>query len=522
LFLQKTKSEDNHSNSDPVPASQAHAAVSAPLPAEELPDDIQYTAAAGAIPREVIFRFFEVCGAKLMDQNETDPLVRHFLSSGTPMSIILPLYQRKIMAWDCKIEPNFGCQYVASLPRLNPDDAEITNGLKRFTFVCMRAYVSCLRRAAELRTETLKTSGPFSAEMCNEFYEACNSLMAMPETKKSLRQIYEEKRKPPVERVIELQRSVFPWLGYDPDFGSKCLERSQQTIMHDPNRQRKQSMFLVCGDLAVKEAMMSPEERKAFYAEVPAYLHNAPHMYVMMKHHSMQQKQKMQQEQESREEPVASASSMDRSSTAADPAAPSNNNNNGGSGSGPASDSPESRLRDLLSSAEGRAQMAALQERIEKMKGDTTREVSDWTAAQREEFFEACDRNPKIAELSALAQSGAGGPMGQLAAFLRMPDEDLRNFVKLQAVLINDFHAGGDMGTRMVDMQRRTRDLVDGAQRMSLSSDHSHGHTSHGHHHRQHGHDHASSSGGGRGASDDVAVNMVPTSTATASSTMER
>ena len=426
-----------------------------------------------------------------MDTNETDALVREYLSSGVLLSTILPRFQRRLMAWDIKIEPNFGCHYVANLPRSQPNDVEIANGVKRFTFICMRAYVSCLKRSVELRTEPLKSSGKFPMELCVEFYEgsfklcyfilyifilylinfaslvaACNCLMAMPETKKSLKQIYEETRRPPTARVMELQRTVFPWLGYEADYGVKCLERSQSTIAEDPPRMQKQQMFLVCGDLAVKESMMSPEQRKAFYAEIPITMHNSPHIYVVHKHNSA----RAAHQQHIARNPAANSSHapMDRGTFPAE---------------GLSKQSPE-ELAAALSNAEIRSKMESLQARISSLKAETAAEVADWTAAQREDFFAACDQDSKITDMSNLAASGAGGPMAQLNAFMSMSDIELRNFVKLQAVLMNDYQAGGVLGTRMATLQRQAQDLQSSA---AMTEAHTYdSHDGHSHVHNSH------------------------------------
>jgi hypothetical protein len=61
--------------------------------------------------------------------------------------------------------------------------------------------------------------------------------------------------------------------------------------------------FLVCG----REAMMSPEEKKQFYADIPMFLHPFPHVFVF---HQQMQAMKAQQQAQQQGGPMAQMRSL--------------------------------------------------------------------------------------------------------------------------------------------------------------------------------------------------------------------
>lgn len=464
----------------------------APAPTAEeysaLYPDLIYTRERGEIPKDVILQFFDVAMAKMLDPEETDPFVRDFVNGGRLLSVSLPQYQRVIMARDCKIEPNYGCQYFGSLPRMFPNDPELSAGVKRFMYICMRAHISCLKRAQEFRLEPLKTSGPFSHEMIFEFYEACTSLMAMPETKRSLKQIYEEHREPPVQRIKDIQESVFPMLGFDVKYGISCLEKSQETIHSDLMRQRKQQLFLMCCQIALQESTMTPDERKAYYAQIPVHLHNTPQIFEMM--YQQQRMQQQQQQMQQTNQPVTPQTA--------------------------ALLKQQQDLAALLTSEDGRAKMQQLSQRMTRFKTEASAKVRNWTSAERSAYFDECDKSKVVDDMNRLTSgSTATGPMSTIDAFLDMSDDDLGNIVTLQAAVQADAQDGGDLGTKLTDIQREARyragmsddespgflaslfGASGGGQQQQHGHCHDHGH-SHGHG-SEHGHDHGHSHGHGHG-----------------------
>jgi hypothetical protein len=72
----------------------------------------------------------------------------------------------------------------------------------------------------------------------------------MPETKKELRLVAEATKEMPGQRIIELQRSILPLLGYDADFGVSCLNRISVDFPGDRDLMNKFSMYATCAEFA--------------------------------------------------------------------------------------------------------------------------------------------------------------------------------------------------------------------------------------------------------------------------------
>jgi hypothetical protein len=450
-----------------------------------VPDEFTYSESSGAIPRDVLLNYFDVAMRQLLDPAATEGVVNEYLSTGAPLSILLPRLQRHIMAFDCRIEPVYGCRYLGMVPQTQPQDLELQNAIKRFMFICMRAYVNCLQRAATLRTasgKSLITSTPMSREECMEFYEACNSTMTMPETKNALRQSFEETHKPPSARVVDIQKSIFPLLGYDDEYGIKCLERSQFDIQSDPPRMRKQAMFLLCAQMAVEEAVMTPEEKKTFYAQIPIHMHNSPYIFVF-------QQQQMMMMQQGRAGHHGHGHGSRNQGGAGVGSASAVSQVGGMDRSGAPSQKPSSKdaeavnrshaaglesMRAFMMSAEGQTKMKSLSQRISSAKSRAQREVGSWSNEKREAFFDECaaDGSP-IASISAIGSSGGVGPMDQILAFMQLDDETLDTLVRLQAAVEEDAKAGGSLGVKLMHLQERARE--DLATNAGISSRGAHG-----------------------------------------------
>ncbi len=76
--------------------------------------------------------------------------------------------------------------------------------------------------------------------------------MGLPETKQELRTIYQTEKKPPNERVIEMQRNVLKVLGYNPDFAVSCLNTLRTDYPNDREVQMKFQFFVLAAELAVQ------------------------------------------------------------------------------------------------------------------------------------------------------------------------------------------------------------------------------------------------------------------------------
>ncbi len=100
----------------------------------------------------------------------------------------------------------------------HPSETELYNSAKRFMFICMRAFLNALKKR---KTEIFIASGAVplglapgiieNADICGlsrdqilEFFEGCNSLMMMPETKQALKNEASSIGGPPNSKVKDL------------------------------------------------------------------------------------------------------------------------------------------------------------------------------------------------------------------------------------------------------------------------------------------------------------------------------
>ena len=128
------------------------------------------------------------------------------------------------MEYSFGVERNFGSKYFGMIPVRCEADAELNSLASDFILSAMVLYVNAIKGRNEDRGSVpLKNSGKLSASFIQEFFEGCNALMALPETKKQLRDEFLATGKPPNEKIIALQRGVLNWLGADADFGVSCL-----------------------------------------------------------------------------------------------------------------------------------------------------------------------------------------------------------------------------------------------------------------------------------------------------------
>lgn len=74
----------------------------------------------------------------------------------------------------------------------------------------------------------------------------------MPETKQELKQVYDQTKKMPNERVVQMQREIIQLLGYDPDFGVSCLNRISKDFPNDPEIAQKMQYFVMSAEMACK------------------------------------------------------------------------------------------------------------------------------------------------------------------------------------------------------------------------------------------------------------------------------
>lgn len=174
-----------------------------------------------------------------------------------------------------RIEKNYGCQFLSRVTEHYADDMKVHQAAKRFMFVAMRSYVNTLRHVGTMRARPLKgaetddlpsqeavegdTGGlppppPVltQAEMF-EFFEGCNALMMMPETKKLLKDAFESTRRPPQAAMQAQQESVWEMIGVDPAFGMGELAKVGDLYSNNQAAMMRTQQFMICMQLAGRE-----------------------------------------------------------------------------------------------------------------------------------------------------------------------------------------------------------------------------------------------------------------------------
>lgn len=74
--------------------------------------------------------------------------------------------------------------------------------------------------------------------------------VSQPETKKELKMVAEATKEMPGPRIIEMQRSLLPVLGYDADFGVSCLNKISTDFPGDRELMGKFQLYAGCAEFA--------------------------------------------------------------------------------------------------------------------------------------------------------------------------------------------------------------------------------------------------------------------------------
>lgn len=208
----------------------------------------------------------------LLEEYNMVEIINDSVESKQGLHLAAVEFQRDVLEFNFGIERNFGCKYLAMLAIHHPDDLEVIDAAKTFMFTCMRSYVNTLKyRSKMYKTGAIPRPGEnegMSRASMLEFFEGCNALsklyrssfdfsviflvVVMPETKEELRSIYQRTKKPPNERIIEMQRNLIKLMGFNVDYGVQCLSRVQQEYPQDREVMMRLQYFMVSADLACR------------------------------------------------------------------------------------------------------------------------------------------------------------------------------------------------------------------------------------------------------------------------------
>ncbi|CAM9583969.1 unnamed protein product [Scytosiphon promiscuus] len=129
--------------------------------------------------------------------------------------------------------------------------------MEDFTHTCQRTFIEVLR---DMQPEEEETEAKLTPAQIMEFFEACDTLLALPETKESLRKEFLETQVAPDDTIVGMQRSMLRTLGFSPDHGVACLNAFSKDFPDDEKLQLRLQQFMRCASMARQEAVLGKEE----------------------------------------------------------------------------------------------------------------------------------------------------------------------------------------------------------------------------------------------------------------------
>jgi hypothetical protein len=266
------------------------------VPKGELP--ILYDADRTDIPREHMLSYFRTVTEMMVDESNVADMVEEQLANGKGLHEVAANFQRDVLEQNFQIERKWGCQYMSMLPHNFPQDKEMIRIGKEFTDTAIRSYVLCLEyRSRTVNCGVLRKDGGMGRLQMIEFFEGCNAVSFLPETKAELKELFLRTKQSPGPKLVEKQREIIKLIGLDPDYGVSLLNRVSSDFGDDQDLLNKMHMFALAARLACNEASMSDEQREQFYGQIPPFMHSFPQVYVFQQQMVAQQRQMQMQQQ---------------------------------------------------------------------------------------------------------------------------------------------------------------------------------------------------------------------------------
>ncbi|CAN0395422.1 unnamed protein product, partial [Hapterophycus canaliculatus] len=106
---------------------------------------------------------------------------------------------------------------------------------------CQRTFIEVLR---DMEPEEAETEAKLTPAQIMEFFEACDTLLALPETKASLRKEFLEMQVAPDDTIVGMQRSMLRTLGFSPEHGVACLNAFSKDFPDDEKLQLRLQQFM--------------------------------------------------------------------------------------------------------------------------------------------------------------------------------------------------------------------------------------------------------------------------------------
>lgn len=378
-----------------------------------------YSATNPDIPREVMLRYFIETSRMILDETNMVEMIEEASRGVKGLETVAAEFQREILEYNFQIERNYGCRHMSALPDVAAGDTELLNAGVDFVRTCQRAYVELLRLRRRRTGDDLRTTGPMPRTSICEFFEGCNALMGLPETKAELKTIYETTGQPGNQRVVEMQKGIIELLGLDAEYGISFLNRMAEDYPQDEDLHVKMNQFALCAQLSVRESMMSEAEKTAFYEDIPLFLRPFPHIYVF--HQQMLQMKAQRQA------------------------------------------GPMAQVQALMGNEEVKARIMNLTSRMEVSKSRVEADIAEWSSTRKREYVMGFQDNSTLAELTTLQSD----PMARLNKVLDFTDGELDSFMTIMAVIASDIKANGSMLRELMqDAGPKAKSMIASIQQM--------------------------------------------------------
>jgi len=368
----------------------------------------------GSIPREVTIEFLRTMTEMMLDERNLNEMIDESVKTHMGLHDAAVKFQRDVMEYNFQVERNFGCRYLAKIPDYHPTDTELIEAAKTFMFTALKSYLKAIKqRSSRYKDGSLtppNPNDPMKKITILEFLEACNALMALPETKEELRSVFLATKEIPGQRIIEFQRSLLPLLGYDADFGVRCLNKITSDYPDDVDLYHKFQIYAAAAEFAGLESSFTDVQRKAFYMQVPAMMYHFPHMFFIQQR-ILQGKQKQMAVR-------AENAAADRIEKGVD------------GGCMDVETLKASGILSVLASHEGRQKLRDISVKMHEAKIRLETEVSGWDFLKRKDFSE----NFKSSDLfSMLGQSL--DPAAKINALFSIQHEEIDKLMTLVLVM---------------------------------------------------------------------------------------
>eukprot|EP00421_Protoceratium_reticulatum_P061805 CAMPEP_0168495060 /NCGR_PEP_ID=MMETSP0228-20121227/71545_1 /TAXON_ID=133427 /ORGANISM="Protoceratium reticulatum, Strain CCCM 535 (=CCMP 1889)" /LENGTH=295 /DNA_ID=CAMNT_0008511873 /DNA_START=36 /DNA_END=920 /DNA_ORIENTATION=+ len=176
----------------------------------------------------------------------------------------LRLIELQRAVWDpLGVDRDVGCQHLDQLDKAFPGDKELGWLRDHFIHTAQRTYLLALR---DRRPATLERKKQMQRETVIEFFDACNTMMDLPETYERLTNCMMEKKQVPNQEIIQMQREMLEVLGFEQDHGCTVLSRVLQDYPDDKELRHR---FQVWQQKAQQTCMLVVKKHQMSGGEMP-------------------------------------------------------------------------------------------------------------------------------------------------------------------------------------------------------------------------------------------------------------